>query len=136
MNRFGKTMIAAAAVLGAGASAVRADTNEVPSAAEFAPIQRYAIAYDEPRDLARFYLREAGFFKYDGEIEVLTDPADTDRRVMLVTVEPLADAKVKGVQYRFAIRSVARRWQAEDAGMRRKCQSGTDADRWTTDTCP
>ena len=126
----------AAIVAGVLGTAASAENGAVPDASEFNHIQRYAIAYDKPRDLAHFYLREAGFKKYDAEIEVVDDPANSDRRVIIMTVEPIANAQVKGMQWRFGIRSNARRWEAVEAGMRRKCVSGPNADQWTRDVCP
>lgn len=126
----------AAIFTGAIGSAASAETNEVPKESEFNYIERYAIAYDKPRDLAEFYLREAGFKKYDADFLVVEDPNNPDRRVMIVTVEPIANKQVKGMQWRFGIRSNARRWEAVEAGMRRKCVSGPNADQWTRDVCP
>ena len=125
-----------ALVAGVLGTAVSAEDIEVPNASEFNYINRYAIAYDKPRDLAEFYLRDAGFSKYDADIDVVEDPANPDRRVVIITVEPIKNTQVKGMQWRLGIRSVARRWEAVEAGMRRKCVSGPNADKWTRDVCP
>lgn len=137
-----KKLLAAAplaALLAGGATVLSAEnpgSGGVPSANEFNPIQRYAITYDDPRDVAEFYLRDFGLKAYDAEFQELDHPSDASMRVVLVTVDGIRDDVVQGVQWRFGVRASAGSWEAVEAGMRRKCYRGQNAHQWTRDVCP
>ncbi len=127
-----------AALLAGGAtlSAENADSAQIPPASEFNTIQRYAISYDDPRDVAEFYLRDYGFRPRHAEFEEIDHPTDRSMRIVLMTVDGIADDAVKGVQWRFGMRTSAGSWEAVEAGMRRKCQRGDNAGKWTKAVCP
>ena len=128
------------AAFAAGASpalSAKGDGDKVaPPASEFAPIQRYAIAYDRPRDLAEFYLREFGLKTYGAKIEQLDHPTNSDMRVMLITIDPIKSGMVTAVQWRFDLSSSGGMWRTDTAGMRRKCSNGSNPDEWTREVCP
>ena len=132
--------ILAAATFAVGAStalSAKGDSDKAaPPASDFAPIQRYAIAYDRPRDLAEFYLGEFGLKTYGAKIEQLDHPTNPDMRVMLITIDPLKEGSVSGVQWRFDISSSGGMWRTETAGMRRKCSRGANPNEWTREVCP
>ncbi len=128
-----------AALLAGGSTALSAGSGEAtvaPPASEFSPMQRYDIAYDKPRDVAEFYLKDFGFRKYDADFEDLDHDADSNMRVVLVTVDGIRDDSVGGVQMRFGLRASRGSWEAVEAGMRRKCRRGENAGKWTKDVCP
>ena len=128
-----------AALLAGGAATLSAESSEIeiaPPASEFVPIQRYAISYSEPRDVAEFYLKDFGFKTYDAKFTELDHNADQNMRVVLVTVDGIKDDAVRGVQWRFGLRPSAGSWEAVEAGIRRKCQRGDNTDQWTKDVCP
>lgn len=110
-------------------------SSTVPEASAFSPIQRYAIAFDKPRDLAEFYLRSFGLKTYGAKIQELDHPTDADWRVLLITLDPVKGDAVTAVQWRFDISSDKGMWRTETAGIRRKCPSGTDAGEWTREVC-
>ncbi|MEO1731056.1 MAG: hypothetical protein AAFR64_09975 [Pseudomonadota bacterium] len=138
----GKTifgLLTAATLFAGGATALSAkgDSDKTaPPASDFAPIQRYAIAYDRPRDLAEFYLSEFGLKTYGAKIEQLDHPTNPDMRVMLITIDPIEDGSVNGVQWRFDLSSNGGMWRTETAGMRRKCSKGANPNEWTREVCP
>lgn len=117
-------------------SASETDAFEIPPASAFHPIQRYAISYDEPRDLAEFYLSDAGLKAYHADFREFDHPGDASMRVMLVTIDGIRSEAVGGVQWRFAMRFSKGSWEAEEAGIRRKCNRGANVDKWTRDVCP
>lgn len=125
-----------AALLAAGSSVLSADEGKVPSASEFAPIERYGITYDEPRDMAEFYLREYGLKLRHADIEELDHPTDATMRVMLVTVNGIRSDSLNGVQFRLGIRANRGSWETAEAGMRRKCNRGESMGEWTKAVCP
>ena len=133
------TALAAAGLLAGGSTALMAQSSEVKSAPEasaFSPIQRYAIAFDRPRDLAEFYLRDFGLKTYGTKIEELEHPTDPNMRVLLITIDPVEGDMVSAVQWRFDLRSSEGMWRTETAGIRRKCPNGPSAGEWTRDVCP
>ena len=117
-------------------SAQDADSKMAPPKSDFAPIERFAIAYEEPRQMAEFYVRDYGINPYDAEYKELRDPEDPYMRVWMVTVDGIADNSVKGIQFRLGLRADRGSWRTIDAGVRRKCYRGENVDSWTTDTCP
>jgi len=128
-----------AALLAGGSSALTAQSTgsaEAPSQDAFAPIARYAITYDHPRDLAEFYLRDFGFKPGDANIAQFDDPRDSSRRVVVVTVDDVEDEAVRSLQLRLGMRASSGSWETTDAGMRRKCNRGPNTDAWTRDVCP
>ena len=132
-------MAPVAVLLAGGASALSAEASDakaIPPASEFNTIQRYAISYDDPRDVAEFYLRDYGFRPRHAEFEEVAHPDDRSMRLVLVTVDGIADDAVKGVQWRFGMRTSEGSWEAVEAGMRRKCHRGDDAGKWTKAVCP
>lgn len=123
-------MVPVAALLTGGMTALSAENSgsvPVPPASEFNAIQRYAISYDDPRDVAEFYLRDYGFKPRHAEFEEVAHPSDRSMRIVLVTVDGLADDSVKGVQWRFGMRTSEGNWEAVEAGMRRMCYRGENA---------
>ena len=108
----------------------------VPDASAFTPVPRYAIAFDQPRDLAEFYLRTYGLKTYGADIEQFDHPGDENKRVLLITIDPIKGSQVSGVQWRFDIAPSEGTWSTVEAGMRRKCSSGPKAGEWTKDECP
>ena len=137
----GKFAISAltAAILFAGGSSMlsaqNSDADTAPPADAFSPIQRYAIAFDQPRDLAEFYLRDFGLKPYGADIEELPHPANPNMRVLLITLDPIKSGAVRGVQWRFDISANEGAWRSETAGIRRKCANGPNAGQWTRDVC-
>ncbi len=128
-----------AALLAGGATALSAESGEtasMPPASEFNTIQRYAISYDDPRDVAEFYLRDYGFRPRHASFDEVDHPTERSMRIVLVTVDGIADEAVRGVQWRFGMRTSAGSWEAVEAGMRRKCQRGDNAGQWTKAVCP
>ncbi|MBD2843156.1 hypothetical protein [Erythrobacter rubeus] len=116
--------------------AVSAEEADVPSASAFAPMQRYAIAYPEPRDVAEFYVRDLGMKARAADFEEFDHPNDRSMRIVLVTVDGIADDTVGAVQLRLGLRFSEGSWEAVEAGMRRKCQRGANAGEWTREVCP
>lgn len=108
-----------------------------PSASDFNAIQRYAIAYDEPRDVAEFYVRDAGLNPRDASFEEIDDPSRRSDKIVLATVEGI-HGPVQGVQWRLHLRFNVSdsSWETVEAGMRRKCASGQTAGEWTKEVCP
>lgn len=136
MRTFGKAAVSVVALL-AGASSVAAeDSNMAPPASEFAQIERFAIAYEEPRQMAEFYVRDYGINPYDADFKELRHPEDPDMRVWIVTVDGLADDSVKGIQFRLGLRADRGNWKTMEAGVRRKCYRGENIENWTTNVCP
>ncbi len=86
--------------------------------------------------MAEFYLRDYGFRPRHAEFEEIDHPTDRSMRIVLMTVDGIADDAVKGVQWRFGMRTSAGSWEAVEAGMRRKCQRGDNAGKWTKAVCP
>ena len=139
MKKSAFATIAMAALLAGGAttlSAESSDTAQIPPASEFNTIQRYAISYDDPRDVAEFYVRDYGFRPRDAKFEEVEHPTEQSMRIVLVTVDGIADDAVKGVQWRFGMRTSAGSWEAVEAGMRRKCHRGDNKGKWTKAVCP
>ena len=126
----------AAALLAGGASVANAEEKLAPPPSEFSPIQRYAITFDRPRDVAEFYLREYGLKSYGVDFEQLDHETDDTLRVLLITVDPIKNETVRGVQWRLDMRRMNGAWRTVDAGIRRKCTKGADTTQWTKDTCP
>ncbi|MEM6499024.1 MAG: hypothetical protein AAF709_20165 [Pseudomonadota bacterium] len=134
-----RTLLAALLVsagISGGAASLSAETAEVPPSSAFNPIQRFAISYDEPRDIAEFYVREFGLKARDAKFEEVPHPSQTSMRIMLVTAEGLKDDSVEGLQMRLDLRFASGNWEAVEAGMRRKCYRGPNAGEWTRDVCP
>ena len=131
-----KAILPLAAVCAAGSTAALADSTVDPSEDAFAPMQRYAISYDEPREFGKFYLRQYDISPYDADFEQLPHAKNPDMRVLLVTVDGMSDATVQGIQFRLGLARDGRGWKAVEAGMRRKCQSGEYAGKWTKGVCP
>ncbi|MEM7701348.1 MAG: hypothetical protein AAF251_05370 [Pseudomonadota bacterium] len=129
------TALAMAAAL-AGTSAVSAKKDAAPPASAFTPIERFAISYDSPRDMAEFYLRDFGIRPRDADFDESRDPADPNIKVMLVTVNGIADDSVKGIQMRLGLRASQGGWETIEAGVRRKCRRGDEAGNWTKSVCP
>ncbi|MEM1195344.1 MAG: hypothetical protein AAGH57_04520 [Pseudomonadota bacterium] len=130
--------LTAAAFLATGSPALLAEVSEAeiaPDASAFSPIQRYAIAFDQPRDLAEFYLRDFGLKTYGTKIQELDHPTDPNMRVLLITLDPVEGDAVTAVQWRFDISSDKGMWRTETAGIRRKCPNGPNAGEWTRDVC-
>ncbi|MEL6531284.1 MAG: hypothetical protein AAFQ27_15100, partial [Pseudomonadota bacterium] len=100
------------------------------------PIQRYAITYDDPRDVAEFYLRDFGIKARDAEFAEVEHPSDVAMRIVMVTVDGIRDDSVKGIQLRLGVRASAGSWEAVEAGIRRKCYRGDKAGQWQKDVCP
>jgi len=117
-------------------SAETIDAYNLPSASEFAPIQRYAITYDHPRDVAEFYVRDFGFKNRDAEIQQVDHPSDESMRILFVTVNGIQDDAVKGIQMRIGVKFSEGAWEAAEAGMRRMCYRGANTEKWTRDPCP
>ncbi len=117
-------------------SAAGSETAEIPPANAFNPIQRYAISYDHPRDVAEFYIVDFGIKPRDAEFQEVAHPSDVSMRIMLVTVDGLRDDSVQGIQWRFGMRASKGSWEAVEAGMRRKCYRGDNAGQWQKDVCP
>ena len=129
--------IAAGCTFGAAVLSAKSGEDRVaPPATEFAPMQRYAIGFDKPRDVAEFYMRDFGFSQYDADFTELDHDADSRMRVVLVTVDGIEDDAVQGIQMRFGMRPSEGSWEAVEAGLRRKCYRGENAGKWTKDTCP
>lgn len=127
----------AAAALASTASALSASARDVaPPASDFTPIQRYGITFDEPRGVAEFYLREFDLKPKSQQFDTLDHPTDSTLRVVMVTIEPVEDDALKGVQFRFGMKRTATHWEAVEAGMRRKCARGDDTENWTRSVCP
>lgn len=113
-----------------------ANSAKAPPVTAFSPIQRYAITYDDPRDVAEFYLRDLGIKARDAQFEEIDHPSDVSMRVVLVTVDGIRDDSVRGIQLRLGVRASAGSWEAVEAGMRRKCYRGENAGQWTKGVCP
>ncbi|QFT76421.1 hypothetical protein [Erythrobacter sp. THAF29] len=129
----------AAMLLAGGSATLSADDSDaanIPPAVEFAPVQRYNITYDAPRDVAEFYLRDFGFRTRDAEFQQADHPTDPTMLVMLVTVDGIRDDSVRGVQLRLGMRASAGFWEMVEAGIRRKCHRGENAGKWTREVCP
>lgn len=109
---------------------------EIPTADAFNPIQRYAIVFDKPRDVAEFYLKNDEFNPYHADFEVIDDPSSSTDRILFATIDGIKDDAVQGIQWRFRMRPSEGRWEAVEAGMRRKCYRGENAGEWTRDLCP
>jgi len=137
MKTFGLTALSMAALL-AGATTVLAQKSDktAPPASEFSPIERFAISYDSPHDMAKFYLRDFGIRPRDADFDESRDPADPNIKVMLVTVDGIADDSVRGLQMRLGLRASQGGWETIEAGVRRKCRRGNDAGSWTKSVCP
>ena len=132
-------MLVLGAVVSCGLAPVAAgepDRAVDPGADRFNPIQRYDFAAEEPRGLAAFYLERFGARLKDAKVETLDHPDDATLRVALVTIDGIRDDAVKGLQWRFAMRSTEGRWEAVEAGMRRSCYRGENAGNWTRELCP
>lgn len=127
---------AAFAISGAGLSAMDDHGADMPDATEFNPMQRYAITYDNPRDIAQFYLNDYGVSLSQTDVTTMQDPDNVSIRVMLVTLDGIRDDAVQGLQWRFALRTSEGSWEAAEAGVRRKCYRGDNAGEWTKDICP
>lgn len=117
-------------------SAQGGEVSEVPPESAFFHVQRYAITYEEPRDIAEFYIREFRFKKYDAKIEEIRHPSDRSMRIVFITLNDIDDAAVQGVQLRLGLKFSEGQWQAVEAGMRRKCARGESAGEWTKSVCP
>nr|WP_298898487.1 hypothetical protein [uncultured Altererythrobacter sp.] len=125
-------LLGGAATLSAGNSA----TEAVPPQDAFTPIERYGITYDEPRDIAEFYLKQYGIHRNDADMHEVRHPSDRSMRILIVTVVEVEDPSITGVQWRFGARFSEGQWQAIEAGMRRKCARGENAGEWTKSVCP
>jgi len=137
MKTFGMTALSMAALL-AGTTAVSAQKSDktAPPASDFSPIERFAISYDDPHDMAKFYLRDFGIRARDADFDESRDPADPNIKVMLITVDGIADDSVKGLQMRLGMRASQGGWETIEAGVRRKCRRGDEAGSWTKNVCP
>lgn len=135
MKTFGWTALTLAAAL-AGTTALSAKKDAAPPATAFTPIERFAISYDSPQDMAEFYLRDFGIRPRDADFEQSRDPANPDIKVMLVTVDGIADDAVQGLQMRLGLRASQGGWETIEAGVRRKCRRGDQAGTWTKNVCP
>ena len=127
-----------AALTGASAIASAEDSASainLPSS-DFAPMQRFNISYQDPEDIAEFYLRTLGLKKRDADIEEGRDPRNPKHKVVIATVEGIDDAMVNAIQWRLELKSQGGYWEAVEAGLRRKCRNGPNTDRWTRELCP
>ena len=100
IGKFAISTLTAAILFAGGSSMLSAqnsDADTAPPADAFSPIQRYAIAFDQPRDLAEFYLRDFGLKPYGADIEELPHPANPNMRVLLITLDPIKSGAVRGV---------------------------------------
>lgn len=139
MTRNWFAALPAATLLFGGATvlfAVDSEAAEIPPSSAFNPVQRYAISYDDPRDVAEFYLRDIGIKPRDAEFHEVAHPSDVSVRIMLVTVDGIEDDAVQGIQWRFGMRTSEGSWEAVEAGMRRKCYRGANAGQWQKEVCP
>lgn len=128
--------ISLAALLASGGASLAAQDAGSPSESEFNPIQRYDIAFDDRRDVAEFYAERYGFKMRDAASREVEHPSDPYMRVMLLTFDGIRDDAVQGVQFRLGLKANAGRWEAAEAGMRRKCYRGDNSGEWTKDVCP
>lgn len=129
----------AAACLTLSAAPLSAD--EVESAvalpaSEFAPQQRFAITYDEPKDVAEFYVRTLGLSPRDADYEEGRNPRNPRHKVVIATVQNINDPTVTAIQWRIELKAQSGAWEAVEAGLRRKCRKGSNSDAWTRETCP
>lgn len=127
------------ALLMSGAAALSANESAddaIPPQDAFTPIERYGITYDEPRDIADFYLRQFDVHRNDADVSEIRHPTDRSMRIILVTVDDVKDESVKGVQLRLGVKFSEGQWQAIEAGLRRKCHRGPNAGEWTKGVCP
>ncbi len=139
MKKYLLATLPVAGLLVGGASVLHAEDTksaEAPPVSAFSPIQRYAISYDDPRDIAEFYLRDFGIKARDAEFEEIDHPSDVSMRIVMVTVDGIRDDSVQGIQLRLGVRASAGSWEAVEAGMRRKCYRGDNAGQWTKGVCP
>lgn len=134
----GAGLVLAAAPVGTPAALAQSGESAVaPAASEYSPIQRYAITFDRPRDLAEFYLEQSyEISPRAAEITELAHPSDASMRVVLVTVDGLLDDSVQAIQLRIAMKVDAGNWGAVEAGVRRKCARGDNAGNWQKAVCP
>lgn len=113
-----------------GASALSLPANE------FAPMQRFDVNYEEPEDMAEFYVQTLGLSVRDAEFEEGRNPRNRKHKVVIATVEGIDDPKVNAVQWRLEMKAEGGGWEAVSAGLRRKCQNGPNTNQWTRDVCP
>ena len=127
-----------AALTGASAIASAEDSASainLPSS-DFAPMQRFNISYQDPEDIAEFYLRTLGLKKRDADIEEGRDPRNPKHKVVIATVKGIDDTLVNAIQWRLELKSDGGYWEAVEAGLRRKCRNGPNANQWTRELCP
>lgn len=103
---------------------------------EFAPMQRFDTNYEEPKDMAEFYVQTLGLSARDAEYEEGRNPRNPRHKVVIATVEGIDDPKVSAVQWRLELKAEGGGWEAVEAGLRRKCQNGPNANQWTREVCP
>ena len=103
---------------------------------EFAPMQRYNISYQDPEDIAEFYLRTLGLKIRDADVEEGRNPRNPRHKVVIATVKGIDDPMVNAIQWRLELRSEGGYWEAVEAGLRRKCRNGSNANKWTRELCP
>ena len=128
--------IAALTVTPASLSAEEsASAMSLPSS-EFAPMQRYNISYQDPEDIAEFYLRTLGLKMRDADVEEGRNPRNPKHKIVIATVKGINDPTVNAIQWRLELKSEGGYWEAVDAGLRRKCSNGPNANQWTRELCP
>ena len=112
-----------------------ANALSLPSS-DFSPMQRYNISYQDPEDLAEFYLRTLGLKIRDADVEEGRNPNNPKHKVVIATVEGIDDALVNAIQWRLELKSEGGYWEAVEAGLRRTCRNGPNTNQWTRDLCP
>lgn len=129
---------ALAALAGTAATASAEDGTSAISlpSSEFAPMQRYNISYQDPEDLAEFYLRTLGLKIRDADLEQGRNPRNPRHKVVIATVKGINDPQVNAIQWRLELKSEGGYWEAVEAGLRRKCQNGPNPNQWTRELCP
>lgn len=132
-------LITAISLAAGGLSPLSAQDGEsaldLPSS-EFKPMQRYDINYEKPRDMAEFYVRTLGLPPRAAKYEQGRDPGNPKQRIVIATVNRIADPQVKAIQWRIALKAQGGGWETVEAGLRRKCQNGPNTNEWTSELCP
>ncbi|MEE4201268.1 hypothetical protein [Erythrobacter sp.] len=138
-NRGIRTALSAIALTMGGAAMVSANESQSAltlPASEFVPMQRYAVTYEEPVEMAKFYVRQLDLPVREAQFEEGRSPYIPNHKVVIATVDGIENPTVKAIQWRIELKADGNAWEAVAAGLRRMCQNGPNTDTWTTDTCP